>query len=129
MFGHRKVGEGWTSETVLYHVMRSVFPEVTILRHHRPEWLGGLELDLFMVEPNIGVEYQGVQHFKPVKHWGGEDGLRRLRERDRRKKKLCEARGVILVCFYHDEPIADPLVRERLGPLVSGPPPSHGDGP
>ncbi len=45
-FGHKKVGDAWTSETILYHIVRSVFPDFTIRRHYRPDFLEGLELDI-----------------------------------------------------------------------------------
>jgi len=33
------------------------------LRHYRPDFLQGLELDIFIDELKIGMEYQGIQHF------------------------------------------------------------------
>lgn len=117
-FGHRKIGEGWTSETMLYYIVRSLFPDITILRHHRPPFLDGLELDVFLKEPAVGLEYQGVQHFKPVAHWGGEEGLRKVKERDQRKRQLCRAAGVHLVYFRYDEDLSENLVLDRLQGLV-----------
>lgn len=80
-FGHKKVGEAWTNETMLYHIICNLYPELTILRHYHPDFLEGLELDVFIKETNIGIEYQGKQHFESVEHWGGVEALKRLRER------------------------------------------------
>ena len=35
-----KVGEGWVSETALYHQIKDTFPEEEIIHHGRPSWLG-----------------------------------------------------------------------------------------
>jgi len=113
-FDHKKVGEAWTSETILYHIVRSLFPALQVLRHHRPTFLEGLELDIFIPEMNLGIEYQGVQHFKLIKHWGGTESLAKLQQRDRRKKALCDLARIQLIYFYHDENLSDEHVSNRL---------------
>jgi len=46
--GHYEKGNRWTSETVPYQLIESRYgDEYTIERHHRPDWLDGLELDIF----------------------------------------------------------------------------------
>jgi hypothetical protein len=102
-FGHKKIGEAWTSETILLQIVKSLFPNYSVFRHHRPDFLEGLELDIFIEELSLGSEYQGIQHYKPVDHWGGPEALAELKKRDRRKKRLCEKNGVRLVYFrFHD---------------------------
>ncbi len=78
----------------------------------------GLELDIFIKEVNIGIEYQGIQHYKPIKHWGGKEVLEELKERDRRKKKLCEKQKVHLVYFNYKEGLSDDFVLDKLKPLM-----------
>ena len=70
-FGFRRIGEGNVSETILTKIIERIYPGNIILKHHRPQWLHGLELDIFLPEFNLGIEYQGQQHFHPVKAWGG----------------------------------------------------------
>jgi hypothetical protein len=43
------------------------------------------------------IEYDGSQHFKAVAHWGGEDALEGIRERDAIKTEFCEDRGYPLL--------------------------------
>jgi hypothetical protein len=74
-FGHYKKGNRWTSETILYQLVESNYPEHTIERHYRPGFLDGLESDIFLKDAEVGIEYQGIQHYEPVDHWGGEEGL------------------------------------------------------
>lgn len=69
-------------------------------------WLKMQRLDFYLPDYNIAIEYQGEQHFKPVKYFGGEKRFIDRKERDNRKKKLCEQNGVdiIYVSFYKRAP-------------------------
>lgn len=113
-FGHKKIGEAWTSETILYYIVKSLFPNETILRHYRPNFLEGLEIDVFIKELKIGIEYQGIQHFKPVKHWGGKKAFDKLKERDEKKKKLCNTFNTNLVYFNYEEELSNNFVLSRI---------------
>lgn len=117
-FGHKRVGEAWTSETILYYLVRSLFPTKEILRHYRPRFLCNLELDIYIPDLRIGIEYQGYQHYYPVKHWGGEARLKELQARDRRKCILCEKEGVRLIHFRYDEELSETMVKEKLKEVI-----------
>jgi len=114
-FKVKRIGESWISETVLYYLIESMLKDKQVLRHYRPGFLEGLELDIFIPNLNIGIEYQGLQHFKAVKHWGGEEAFRRTHERDRRKKELSDLNNIKLAYFFYNERITEELVKERLG--------------
>lgn len=117
--GHYEKGSRWTSETILYQLVETEYgDEVTLERHHRPDWLDGLELDIYLPEVGVGIEYQGQQHFEPVDHWGGEEGLAARRGRDKLKRTLCEERDIVLVEFRYDEDLCRELVVDRLNPLI-----------
>jgi len=114
-FGAKRIGEAWVTETILYYMVESLVNEKQVLRHYRPDFLEGLELDIFIPHLNLGIEYQGLQHFEPVSHWGGEEAFERTRERDIRKKHLCTLNNVRLVYFSYNEQITEELVKVRLG--------------
>lgn len=118
-FGHKKVGEAWTSETILYYIVTKLFPDQTIRRHYRPDYLEGLELDIYIEGLNIGIEYQGIQHYKPVKHWGGEESLVRLKERDKKKRSICKKLKIPLIFFEYNEGLSDDLVLRKLSEVIS----------
>jgi len=113
-FGHKKLGETWTTETLLFYIVSSQYPEYSIRRHYRPKFLEGLELDIYIEELKLGIEYQGIQHFQPIEHWGGQNAFVNLVQRDNRKKALCEALGIRLVFFNYNEKISNELVFNRL---------------
>lgn len=58
------------------------------------EWLGKQRLDFYIPKYNIAIEYQGEQHFKPIKYFGGEKRFKDRTERDERKLKKCIENGV-----------------------------------
>lgn len=113
-FGMKKIGEAWTSETILYTIVKRLLPNYDVMRHYRPGILEGLELDIYIKELNIGIEYQGIQHFKAVKHWGGKEGLKKTRERDKRKADLCALNVIKLIYFDHTENLSEELVKSKI---------------
>lgn len=56
-----------------------------------------MELDVWIPSIKVGIEYQGEQHFFPIKHWGGEPALKKVQERDQEKRIACRMRGIKLV--------------------------------
>lgn len=116
--GYRKIGDSWVSETILFHIIESIYPEREIIRHYRPKWLQGLELDVYIPEERIGFEYQGIQHFIAVKHWGGQEQLKKQQEHDARKKALCQELGVTLICINYDEPLTNSFVESKIARSV-----------
>jgi hypothetical protein len=117
-FGFKKVGEAWANETLLYQLVCEIFPDKRILRHYRPEILDFLELDVYIPDLNIGLEYQGIQHFKPIDHWGGKKSLERLKKRDDKKKKLCVKHNIKLGYFYYYEELSRKLVEKKIDELI-----------
>lgn len=113
-FGFRAVGDGWISESILFSIVARLFLGQEVLRHHRPDWLDGLELDIFVPTRNLAFEYQGQQHFRAISAWGGESALTLLQKRDARKAELCRQRGIKLVAVDYTEPLNREHVQERL---------------
>jgi hypothetical protein len=109
-----KVGEAWVSESILSQIVSRLLPGEPLVRHHRPEWLEGLELDIWLPGRQVGIEYQGAQHFHAIDAWGGAKALADLRRRDARKARLCAAHGVVLITVDYAEPLTEEYVRHRL---------------
>jgi hypothetical protein len=120
-FGYRKVGDRFIAETQLASLIREILgPDTTLERHHRPPWLEGLELDIWLPTLAIGIEYQGLQHYKAVSAWGGERALRDLQARDARKSELCSKHGVALIEIAYTEPLTRRHVGARLAEHLQG---------
>lgn len=112
--GFKKIGDTWISETILYDIVCQIFKGDIVERHYRPSWLEGLELDIYVPRHCIAFEYQGIQHFYPVKHWGGEKQLKKQKEHDARKKRICAERGINLICINYYEPLTTEFVISRI---------------
>jgi len=91
------IGEGWISETDLYYKIKEEFKQYRVIHHARPHWLGRQHLDIYIKELNIGIEYQGKQHFEPVDFFGGEESFKNTVERDERKKQICIENDCLLI--------------------------------
>jgi len=118
-FGHKRVGEAWSSETILYYIISSLFSGKQIHRHYRPDFMNGLELDIYIEDIKLAIEYQGVQHFEPIEHWGGLKSLKELKKRDKMKANLCKLVGIDLVYFNYDEPLCEDSVKSKLSRFIS----------
>lgn len=68
-------------------------------RERKIHWLKGLELDFYIPDKNIAIECQGIQHFKPVEIFGGEEQFKHTIENDSIKRKLCEENGIRLLYY------------------------------
>ena len=62
-------------------------------------WLGMKHIDFFLNDYNIGIECQGIQHFKPIKFFGGDEGFKKRMMYDIEKKRICEENGVKIFYF------------------------------
>jgi hypothetical protein len=113
-FGYKSIGESWISETALFKLVQNIYPDNEVKKHYRPKWLGGLEIDIYLPEFLLGIEYQGQQHYRPLKHWGGEESFNKLVERDKGKKALCKKEGVRLIEFKYDEPLEVEYLKQKL---------------
>jgi|GEM_PF-6435276 len=112
--GFRRIGEGHVSETALFRIVCDLFPNTEVVHHYRADWLDRLEIDIFVPEFRLAIEYQGKQHFEPIKAWGGQEAYERGKERDERKRKLCAENGIQLIEFTYEEPVEITFVRNRL---------------
>lgn len=104
----------WIHEKLLFDIVSSIFSEYNVQFHYRGKWLEMLELDIFIEELAIGIEYQGIQHYQAIKHWGGEDGLKKRQSNDAKKKHLCKEKGITLIYFDYTEPITRDYVKRKL---------------
>ena len=85
----------WVSEFSLYMLTKRFYEHC--IYQCKFDWLGQQSLDIYVPELNVGIEYQGQQHYEPVDIFGGKEGLQKTQERDERKRKLCFEKGIKLV--------------------------------
>ena len=62
-----------------------------------------LRFDFFCEEYNLAIEYNGIQHYKPVKFFGGEEEFIKTKDRDERKKKYCKNHNIKLITIAYSD--------------------------
>jgi hypothetical protein len=113
-FGFSKIGSSWVGESILHKIVTRIFQDNQIERNFRPSWFEKLEIDIYVPEKRIGFEYQGKQHFFPVKAWGGEEALKKVQIRDRYKLDLANKLGIKLIIIDYTEPLTETHILEVL---------------
>jgi very-short-patch-repair endonuclease len=56
-----------------------------------------LPFDFYLPDLNILIEYDGKQHFEPIKHFGGITEFLKTQKRDKIKTKYCENNNINLI--------------------------------
>jgi hypothetical protein len=87
--------------------------------HYRGKDLEGLELDIWLAEYRLGIEYQGEQHYIAIDHWGGEEELKKRKANDRKKRALCKSLNYNLIEFTFREDISVDLILKKLGNYIN----------
>ena len=72
--------------------------------HHRFNDLN-LIFDFFLPDENIAIEYDGIQHFEPINHFGGFKSFENQKIRDKEKDEYCIKNNIHLlrIPYYKDE--------------------------
>lgn len=104
----------WKNEAELYAITKVLFPSCTIIREYNPKELHGLRIDIFIKELNLAIEYQGQQHFEPIKAFGGEEAFKELKKRDALKKNLCKELNYDLKYFTYKEKLSIDYASTKL---------------
>lgn len=74
-----------------------------------------LRFDFFLPQKNICIEFDGIQHFKPIEYFGGIAEFRKQKKRDKIKDDFCKLNGLCLIripYFFDDKKIIEILKKE-----------------
>ncbi len=91
----------------------------------RPDFLGGLEADIYVPKYDLVIEYHGLQHYVPgrfstkrfVATPNSPASLAAVQERDKRKEQRCKDTGKHLIVI-DGRKIKIPGMRKRLEPFL-----------
>lgn len=81
--------------------------------------LGKLSYDFYLPKYNVLIEYQGIQHYEPVEHFGGEEQLNIQKERDSKKKEYARLQGIELLEIPYTIKTLDGVRKEVKEKIVS----------
>jgi very-short-patch-repair endonuclease len=68
-----------------------------------------LSFDFYLPEKNICIEYDGKQHYKMPKSWGGEEKLKLTQKRDQIKNEYCKNNNIRLIRIKYNENVLEKL--------------------
>lgn len=49
------------------------------------------------------IEYNGIQHYKPIEYWGGQQQLEKQQRQDELKEKYCKENNIPFIVFTYQE--------------------------
>lgn len=108
--GLKNVGEALVNETLLANITKKMFPDA--IRQYRPKWLGRFIIDIYLPSLNVAIEYNGEQHYNPIKRFGGEDKLIQQKARDEFVRVKCKEYNVILIEWPYTSKVTEKNVYE-----------------
>ena len=107
--GCPECGRNDLSEKKLTDIICENFDNV--IKQYKPDFLRvngkPQSIDIFLPEYNVGVEYQGRQHFVPIPRYGGIEEYEKTIERDERKFNKCKDHGITIFYFSYEKEIPD----------------------
>jgi len=62
-----------------------------------------LHFDFYIPNLNLCIEYDGIQHFKPIEFFDGEEGFRKTQINDQIKTQYCKDNNIELLRIKYDE--------------------------
>lgn len=115
-YGNRK------TQSSLADILGKLFPDIKIFQDfYGFEWLKygkrRQEIDIWIPDLKLAVEYDGGQHFKAVDYFGGREGLIKQKIRDLNKNKLISKHGKEIkyfIRFNYKDKINEEFVRRVI---------------
>lgn len=77
-----------------------------------------LKFDFYLPYYNACIEFDGEQHFKPVKYWNGEKGFEDLQIKDRLKEDFCRIKNIPLLRIRYDDENIEKTIKDFLQNLT-----------
>ncbi|MDR0675538.1 MAG: hypothetical protein LBF97_00655 [Elusimicrobiota bacterium] len=71
-----------------------------------------LHFDFYMPDYNVIMEYQGEQHYKIAKHWGGIEKFKKQQKYDQIKRDFCKDKKIKLLEITYQDDIKEKLKEE-----------------
>lgn len=90
------------SQTKLQQRLQKIFPGHFLEWEYSPDWLNGQRIDIADAGLKIAIEFNGQQHYEPVKCFGGEEKFKWQQNQDKMKEECCKNNSFVLFKFKYD---------------------------
>lgn len=115
---HRKQGCPKCHESKLERDVEQILllNGITFFYQHK---INTQRLDFYLPNKNIAIECQGIQHFKPIEVFGGDEGYNKTIELDVKKYKNCQQQNITLIyytnqTFLNEIPQNSPIYKNNV---------------
>jgi hypothetical protein len=78
-----------------------------------------LRFDFSILDDSVVIEYQGIQHYEPVKYFGGEQQFKYTKKLDNLKRIFCEKYNILLIEIPYWETEIEKLIIEKISNVHS----------
>lgn len=102
----------WKNEFDLYRLVKSYYNDA--IYQYRSEWLELQSLDIFIPSINVGIEYQGIQHYQEIEFFGGTEAFIHRQKLDNLKKEKCNKNNVKIIEWKYDEPLLKNVLIKKI---------------
>jgi hypothetical protein len=73
-----------------------------------------LSYDFYLPDYNLCIEYDGLQHFKPIKRFGGLEGFNIVKKHDKIKNIYCKSNDIMLLRIKYNDNIEKKLKNFKI---------------
>ena len=102
------------SQANLFNLVKETYDDA-IYQYHT-QWLDKQSLDIYIPSLKVAIEYQGQQHYKSVRYFGGKENRLSNERRDQSKQMLCLNHGINLIEWKFNVEIS----KDNLDKLLEG---------
>ena len=106
----------WKSEQTLFTLVKKEYPDA--LFQFRPYWLEPQNLDIYIPCINVGIEYQGIQHYESIDFFGGDEAFEYRKKLDARKSRLCAENGLRLLAWPYTDDISAKNLKAKIARVM-----------
>lgn len=112
--GCPKCGANNISENKLFTILKENFKDA--VQQYSPSFLkenGHKQfIDIFIPSKNVGIEYQGRQHFTAISKFGGEKEFKLTKQRDEKKYLKSKENGIKILYFSYERDLPETYIDE-----------------
>ena len=99
------ISKKWKNEFNLYLMAKSYY--IDAIYQYHDKFLDKQSLDIFIPSIDLGLEYQGIQHYEPVDFFGGDEGFEERKKLDSLKREKCLEKGILLIEWHYSKDVTD----------------------
>ena len=95
----------WKSEFELYLIISHYYHDSIF--QYTSSWLEKQSLDIYIPSIKIAIEYQGIQHYKAIDFFGGEEEFQIRKKLDLEKKNKLKSEGIRLLEWKDERKVSE----------------------